>query len=311
MPLSSRYADSRNELTNAVAPTDYPAMMEPDEIKSLTASIASYSLQQSQQSQQLQQTRSHPLFIQHQHQQNQQQSQQQNQQQNQQQHLSQYQQLLAAQQSTPPPPPRQYTTVGSLYNPQSQPLQPPVRRGRTVKSLFPYKSESPSGPSQLQYTPLQQNSDRAVSPARPDIEPLSSILATTTVQERQDLQRFDVTNSHFHQDPRMSSPMWSPTANNDGTARQISNRLVNGMGSVADPIIDDNSVLRANTRTNSDHVNDKAEAKLFAMNFNSLTNLASYPNPMQRPAQKVLASHRPHPAAAIDVSSSYEGNRSI
>lgn len=283
--------------------------MEPDEIENLRASIANYSLQQSQQTQQLQESRSHPLFIQHHHRQSQQQNQHQHQHQHQFQ-LQHQQQPSAAQQSMSPLP-RQYTTVGSVYNPQSQPLQPPVRRGRTVKGLFPYKSESPAGPPQLQYTPLQQNSDRAVSPLRPDLEPLPSVLAAATVQERQALQRFDVTSSHMHQATSIPSSMWPPATNNASTARQISNRLANDMGSIADSTIDDNSVMRANTRASSDHESDKAEAKLLDMNFNSLTNLASYTNPMQRAAQKVLASHRPPPAPAIDVSSSYEGNRSI
>lgn len=283
--------------------------MEPDEVENLRASIANYSLQQLQQ---LQQSRPHPLFTQHQQSQQQNQRQQlQHQHQNQQQHQHQHQ-LTATQQSTPPShPPRQFTTVGSVYNPQSQPLQPPVRRGRAVKSLFPYKSESPAGPPQLRYTPLQQNSDRAVSPVRPDLEPLPSILATTTVQERQALQRFDVRSSHIHQSPAMPSAQWSPTANNARNAPLIGNRLANDSGAVADSTINDNYEMRANTRAGSDHGSDKTEAKLFAMNFNTLTNLASYPNPMQGPAQKVLASHRPPPAPAMDVSSSHGGNRSI
>ncbi|KAI0149563.1 hypothetical protein GGR57DRAFT_225260 [Xylariaceae sp. FL1272] len=65
-----------------------------------------------------------------------------------------------------PTPPRQYTTVGSVYTPQTRPLQPPVRRGRTAKALFQFKTESPMSSAQLQYTPLQQNSERAVSPPR-------------------------------------------------------------------------------------------------------------------------------------------------
>ncbi|KAI1258952.1 hypothetical protein F5Y18DRAFT_443833 [Xylariaceae sp. FL1019] len=65
-----------------------------------------------------------------------------------------------------PTPPRQYTTVGSVYTPQTRPLQPPVRRGRTTKALFQFKTESPMSSTQLQYTPLQQNSERAISPPR-------------------------------------------------------------------------------------------------------------------------------------------------
>ncbi|KAI1109622.1 hypothetical protein F5Y14DRAFT_20337 [Nemania sp. NC0429] len=291
----------------------YLGRMEPDDIKNLSASMANYALQQSQQPQQhqqpqqLQQSRSFPQFIQqhqhqHQHQQNQHHNQQQLQLQHQNQHQHHYQQQhqhqhqlqqqhqlsAAAQQSTPPP--RQYTTVGSVYNPQSQPLQPPVRRGRTVKSLFPYKSESPAGQPQPQYTPLQQNSDRAVSPVRVDLDSMPSILAAATVQDRQTLRRFDATSSHIHQTPRMATSLRSPTVDNDGAARHINYRQDNGMGAVDDPTIGHNSTMRAHTRADSSLEHDKAEANLFTMGFNSLTNLASYPNPMQRAAQKPRAS---------------------
>ncbi|TGJ81822.1 hypothetical protein E0Z10_g6953 [Xylaria hypoxylon] len=177
-------------------------------------------------------------------------------------------QLSAAQQSTLP---RQYTTVGSLYNPQPQPLQPPVRRGRTVKSLFPYKSESPTGPPQLQYTQLQQNSDRAVSPLRLDSDFLPSTLPVNR-QERQVLQRFGVAVPNVQQHAQ------------------------NPAGSLQSSI----AAMFANTNAaGSDNGSDGADTKsVSTMNFNSLTNLASYPNPMQRAAQKVLASHRPSPVPA-------------
>ncbi|GAW22422.1 hypothetical protein ANO14919_119590 [Xylariales sp. No.14919] len=166
--------------------------------------------------------------------------------------------------------PRQYTTVGSLYNPQPQPLQPPVRRGRTIKSLFPYKSESPAGPAQLQYTPLQQNSDRAVSPARLDSDSLPLTLPVNR-QERQVLQRFGVA---------------IPNVQHQQQAQNIA-------GSIQSPI----PTMFANTNaTDSDHGSDEADTRpISTMGFNSLTNLASYPNPMQRAAQKLLASHRPNP----------------
>ncbi|EGX94979.1 hypothetical protein CCM_03251 [Cordyceps militaris CM01] len=77
-----------------------------------------------------------------------------------------------------------YTTAGTIYNPNtSQPLQPPTRRGRAPKwtsggaysdlSLLPRsliatlqaKSNGRSSPYNVaQYTPLQQNYDRAANP---------------------------------------------------------------------------------------------------------------------------------------------------
>ncbi|KAI0532183.1 hypothetical protein GGR58DRAFT_523431 [Xylaria digitata] len=180
-------------------------------------------------------------------------------------------QLSAAQQSAFP---RQYTTVGSVYNPQPQPLQPPIRRGRTVKSLFPYKSELPAGPPQLQYTPLQQNSDRAVSPARLDSDSLGSTIPINR-QERQVLQRFGV-----------AVPNIQPQAQNIA-------------GSLQSP----RSTMFVNTSAaNSDNGSEGADTKpISGMNFNSLTNLASYRNPMQQAARKVLASHRPSPVPSTSV----------
>ncbi|KAI0431803.1 hypothetical protein F5Y09DRAFT_340347 [Xylaria sp. FL1042] len=187
-------------------------------------------------------------------------------------------QLSAAQQSLSTPP-RQYTTVGSVYNPQPQPLQPPVRRGRTVKSLFPYKSDSPAG--QLEYTPLQQNSERAVSP--------------DSRQERHILQKFGVVVPNIHPTSNGPGSLQSAISNNSTTARYVSNRAIDF---IADHhLMADNSTMFANTNADSDNGSDGADTKpISAMNFNSLTNLASYPNPMQRAAQKLLASHRPNPA---------------
>lgn len=240
---------------------------EPEILKEL---MAIYSPPQSQQSKQPQ---THPLLNQH--------------------------QLSEAQQSTPP---RQYTTVGSVYNPQSQPLQPPIRRGRTVKALFPFKSESPAGPSMLQYTALQQNSDRAVSPVHMDPHALPSSM-TITRQERQVLQKFGVAVPSIHQPSTMPSRLQSPFPSTAGPARYANSRLDSTVDAFADPVSDDNSTMFANAHADSDNESDEADTKpISAMNFNSLTNLASYPNPMQRAAQKVLASHRPQPAPTIGVS---------
>lgn len=77
-----------------------------------------------------------------------------------------------------------YTTAGTVYNPIITPLQPPSRRGRALRwpppshaelaifnksvlNSFPYKpSRSPptTASSLRHYTPLQQNSDRAIEP---------------------------------------------------------------------------------------------------------------------------------------------------
>lgn len=206
-------------------------------------------------------------------------------------------QLLAVGQSTPP---RQYTTVGSVYNPQHQPLQPPVRRGRTIKSLYPYKGESPAGPSQVQYTPLQQNSDRAVSPVRQEFSSLPSTLPITR-QERQVLQKFGVVVPSMHQSSSLPIARQSPAQ----APRYMGSREADGLDTLVTLAAQDNTAVLTNTSVGSDDGSDATDIKpISAMNFNSLTNLASYPNPMQRAAQKLLASHRPQPVQATGVSPS-------
>jgi hypothetical protein len=207
-------------------------------------------------------------------------------------------QLSEPQQSTPP---RQYTTVGSIYNPQPQPLQPPVRRGRTVKALFPYKSESPAGPSQLQYTPLQQNADRAVSPVR--LSP-RSLPSTVTDQEREVLHKFGIVVSNIQQTPNMSRHLQSPIRGNSGVVTLHNYNYADDIiDAVADPAITSNLTMVADTDTDPDSESDGADVKsISAMNINSITNLASYPNPNQRAAQKLLASHRPPPVPVTGVS---------
>ncbi|KAI0440283.1 hypothetical protein F4803DRAFT_577949 [Xylaria telfairii] len=200
-------------------------------------------------------------------------------------------QLLAVGQSTPP---RQYTTVGSVYNPQPQPLQPPVRRGRTIKSLYPYKGESPAGPSQVLYTPLQQNSDRAVSPVRQEFNSLPSTLPITR-QERQVLQKFGVVVPSMHQSSSLPIARQSPVQ----APPYMGSREADGLDTLVDLAAQDNTAVLANTSVGSNDGSDAADIKpISTMNFNSLTNLASYPNPMQRAAQKLLASHRPQPVQA-------------
>lgn len=200
-------------------------------------------------------------------------------------------------------PPRQYTTVGSVYNPQSQPLQPPVRRGRTVKSLFPYKNESPGTPSQLQYTPLQQNYDRAISPNRLGLDSTSSA-APDVVYERQVSQGLSSAASDRIQSPNMAGSPRPPIPNttNGNASRYQNGQETGNVGASGGPKYAGQPALSIGAFSVSDE-SDGADTKpVSAMNFNSLTNLASYTNPMQRAARKVLASHRPHHAPATEVS---------
>ncbi|CAJ2503940.1 Uu.00g113340.m01.CDS01 [Anthostomella pinea] len=163
----------------------------------------------------------------------------------------------------------QYTTVGSIYRSQPQPLQPPTRRGRTVKSLYPYKNESPSAVHQ--YSPLQQNFDRAVSPNahRPN-----SLSATTSFSDDQTglIQSFGLHTSNM-----LSAHSVEAAADADGLSDKH-----------------DGANMPADGEEDSD--NDVNLKQMGGMNIKSVTNLASYPNPMQKTAQKVLSMHRFQPA---------------
>lgn len=184
-------------------------------------------------------------------------------------------------------PKQTYTTAGTIYNPNNaQPLQPPIRRGRTLKwgpvgsptselSLLPkaalagfplrgqnVESNTPSSPFP-KYSPLQQNYDRAVGPAM----------------------------DHSRQSPKDhldvdSMPASIISSINVGSAMRTPSDAASTNASVADKHVDDDS---------SDDGNDamSGENALKYLNVKSLNNLASYPNPNQKAAQKALSRTRP------------------
>ncbi|KAI1812259.1 hypothetical protein GGS20DRAFT_587685 [Poronia punctata] len=186
-------------------------------------------------------------------------------------------------------PPRQYTTVGSVYHPQQQPLQPPIRRGRVTKPLFAYGSEPTVTQSQLFYTPLQQNSQRAVSPCRSHLDPFSPV-SFVPPGDKRSLQMSGMALAH--------EPL-SPNFVEDFQFSRGGNRLVR-YGSPDTPvytsIIADGGFATDTSLDSNEESQDSEDANtksIATMNINSLANLASYPNPMRRAAQQKLASHRP------------------
>lgn len=152
-----------------------------------------------------------------------------------------------------------YTTAGTIYKPSSsQPLQPPARRGRSLKwnsglppdltllpksmlSALPLHSHGSTRPAPpVQYSPLQQNYDRAVSPV-----------------------------------------CESPKQSLDGVAAQTPRLFAASMG------LHENG----NPPDSSDEDDEESELRmkpLLSMPVKSLHNLASYPNPNQKRAQKVI-----------------------
>ncbi|RYP73932.1 hypothetical protein DL770_007692 [Monosporascus sp. CRB-9-2] len=183
-----------------------------------------------------------------------------------------------------------YTTVGSVYNPQAaQPLQPPARRGRTIKwpptphsesthshlpkstlNVLPYRNNishiSQSPPATLNsfhhYSPLRQNFDRAVSPCgSPGPHHLLS------------------QDSDIHLRTGMALPNMS---------RGNSPAATTAVG----------SDKRDDANVYSDYDEDvEGVEHLKQMSVKTLTNLASYLNPMQKAAQKLLSRARPIAAA--------------
>ncbi|RYP23683.1 hypothetical protein DL765_000979 [Monosporascus sp. GIB2] len=183
-----------------------------------------------------------------------------------------------------------YTTVGSVYNPQAaQPLQPPARRGRTIKwpptphsesthshlpkatlNALPYRSNishiSQSPPTTLNsfhhYSPLRQNFDRAVTPCG---SPAPHHL----------LRR----DSDIHLRAGMTLPNMS-RGNSPGATTAVG------------------SDKHDDTNIHSDYDEDvEGVEQLKQMSVKTLTNLASYLNPMQKAAQKLLSRARPIAAA--------------
>lgn len=160
-------------------------------------------------------------------------------------------------------PQQTYTTAGTIYNPSSlQPLQAPTRRSRTIKwttaasnpdlSLLPrsllhsitgYVNSPEQHVVVPQYSPLQQNYDRA-------IDPMKAALYTS-----------------------------------DGADMRAGSESATD-GSESTPT----SEVFATDRNDTDEEEERLQALMSSMTVKSLHNLASYPNPNQRFAQRALNS---------------------
>ncbi|KAH8884319.1 hypothetical protein GQ53DRAFT_829979 [Thozetella sp. PMI_491] len=164
-----------------------------------------------------------------------------------------------------------YTTVGSVYNPDATPLQPPTRRGRSSRYQAYYSPPgelaagfptgilasfrdvslgSPGAASTAhQYSPLQQNYDRAITPVQD---------TASFIMPEPDLPTPGMRSGNI------PAPAWP------GSSKQ----------GIVMSILDD---------TESSGPEDSLTSRF---NVKGLTNLASYPNPMQETARKALAKAR-------------------
>lgn len=174
--------------------------------------------------------------------------------------------------------PRTYTTAGTIYNPSSaQPLQAPTRRGRVPfrwpigdhdsgsLGLLPRSAleslplRAPSYPRppqpQAQYSPLQQNYDRAISPNAPKLT--------------------HDTTGHLFASMRVVEDPWEDSELTLPSIRDLVSSSDEDKPDEGDNV--------------DDEIDEASLAPLKSMTVASLKNLASYPNPQQNLAKKVLS----------------------
>lgn len=210
-----------------------------------------------------------------------------------------------------------YTTAGTVYNPQTAPpLQPPARRGRaarwppaipadlavfnnSVAGGFPrsrFRSPPTTASTLKHYTPLQQNQDRAVDPTQR--------MANNLFDSRLPTSGNSSTMSLANALPRqlLSENMLMPKRIScDECGEEFQNLeaahfhiMISGHDSHAEP----DSVIEADDESNSpdgdellptdDGKDEECLAQFNNYSVKTLTNLASYPNPNQKMAQKCL-----------------------
>lgn len=183
-----------------------------------------------------------------------------------------------------------YTTAGTVYNPTATPLQPPSRRGRASRwappsqaelALFnksvlasfphkPYRSPPTTASSLKHYTPLQQNSDRAIEPL------MGPSVPGRTLSES-------------------SSTLSLNSAPSQGNTNSLNSLNNNGR------FFDD-------MRLPGDEKDEEELTRMSVLPVRTITNLASYPNPSQKLAQKALDRARETIKAAAETSRSLTPN---
>ncbi|XXH02874.1 hypothetical protein Hte_009262 [Hypoxylon texense] len=224
---------------------------------------------------------------------------------------------------------RQYTTVGSVWQPQSQPMQPPERRGRTLKSLQTFEDNflsltdnnssnvpsfyNPSSSNQYsseyyshqhpnqqahqqhqvhhmpQYSPLQQNFDRAVSPYQ-----LPSPQTPHHTQTEDPDQQINTLEEYYYtkfanmsgQQQKRAVPVIPVTPLRPVGAKKDDSTNRGGVK------IRDSAANAESSDDEDEHVDEDAYNRLMRLPIGTLVNLTTYKNPMQKPAQRVLENAR-------------------
>ncbi|KAG5979519.1 hypothetical protein E4U55_005078 [Claviceps digitariae] len=195
-----------------------------------------------------------------------------------------------------------YTTAGTIYKPSSsQPLQPPTRRGRSLKwpigssshtadlaflpktALSELKASAGSSYSTLQqYTPLQQNYDRAISPFNSQ-DHLQAKMPTP------DIPSLQLSNIPNFQSIGMPDPRFRERQMRNGKEVFFGNFSDGEDGDNEDGVNgDDNDNDNDNDVDDDDDDDDVNNNALKNLPVQSLKHLASYSNPTQKAAQKAF-----------------------
>ncbi|KAG6038818.1 hypothetical protein E4U41_003624 [Claviceps citrina] len=195
-----------------------------------------------------------------------------------------------------------YTTAGTIYKPSSsQPLQPPTRRGRSLKwpmgssmhaelaalpktSLSELKTSGGNSYSALQqYTPLQQNYDRAVSPFSSQDHMQAKMPA--------DVPGIQLSNMSTLQSFGMFEPRTQGGPMKNGKNVLSGNYSDGDDGDNDDDDDDDDDDGGDGDDEDEDDEDDDDGANNNALKnlpVQSLKHLASYSNPTQKAAQKAF-----------------------
>ncbi|KAG6260608.1 hypothetical protein E4U49_004697 [Claviceps purpurea] len=180
-----------------------------------------------------------------------------------------------------------YTTAGTIYKPSpSQPLQPPTRRGRSLKwpigsnlqatdlaalprtALSEHKTSAGTSYSTMQqYTPLQQNYDRAISPFNNQDHNHAKITA--------DIPGIQISNTS-----KLSFDVSDP--------RDRERAMKAERDSFSGNYSDGEDGDREDDGYDEDDDDDGNNNALKNLPVQSLKHLASYSNPTQKAAQKAF-----------------------
>ncbi|POS78316.1 hypothetical protein DHEL01_v203277 [Diaporthe helianthi] len=160
-----------------------------------------------------------------------------------------------------------YTTAGTVYNPTAPPLQPPSRRGRASRW-------APPSPAELA---LLNKSVLASFPYKPYRSPpttASSLKHYTPLQQNSD---------------RAAEPLMSTSASGRTLSESSSTLSLNSAPSQGNTnILNTNGRFLDDMRLTDDEKDEEELSRMSNLPVRTITNLASYPNPSQKLAQKAL-----------------------